>query len=206
MRVMTPPRSRRAIAAGAAGFAALGGLGTFALMNVLGGGTPVVNFTPAAATDGVQSTVTSLLDGVTATTAAPSNDTGGATTTTTPKADTDPATGDKAGCDHDGDHQSLDAATTAKVKASAEKAATDATFEHADHDRSNPSGYVAMMEKADGTHVLVHEDANFAVTKVEDPAPQRGPDGHGGPGDHHRGGSDGDGDHGGTTPTTNAAS
>ena len=75
-----------------------------------------------------------------------------------------------------------------------------ATVEHAGHDRSNPDGYVAMMEKADGTHVLVHEDADFKVTKVEDPAPQRAPGG----GPHHRGDSDRDGD--GTTPTTAAAS
>lgn len=171
---MTAPRSRRALVAGAAGFAAAGGMTVFALMNALGGGSPVVNFTPAAAT----------------------ND---APTTVAPKSSTDPATGDHAGCDH----QPLDDATTAKVKASAEKAVSGATFDHADHDRANPSGYVAMMEKADGTHVLVHEDANFTVTKVEDPAPQRGP---GGPGDHHRGGYDPDGDHGGTTPTTAAAS
>ncbi len=178
-------------------------------MNALGGAAPAVNFTPTAATDNVQSTVTSLLDGVTnaaadttTTTAAPDSN-GGTTTTTTPSA-TDPATGNRPGCDHDGDHQSLDAATSAKVQAAAEKAVPKSTFEHADHDRSNPSGYVAMMEKADGTHVLVHEDANFAVTKVDDPAPQHGP---GGPGGHHRGDRDGDGPgrYRGTTPTTTSA-
>jgi hypothetical protein len=114
-------------------------------MNAVGG-TPVVNFTPAAATSD---------------------------SPTTTVADASPD--DHARCDHDGDHQPLDDATTAKVRAAAEKAVTDATFKHARHDRSNPDGYVAMMEKADGTHVLVHEDANFAVTKVEDPAPPRGP-------------------------------
>ncbi|HVT76585.1 MAG TPA: hypothetical protein VHD87_06110 [Acidimicrobiales bacterium] len=202
------PRSRRAFAASAAGFAAVGGLGIFALMNALGGASPGVNFAPAAATDNVPTTVTSIVDGVTnaaagdTTTTAAADNSGGTTTTTTPSS-TNPATGNRHGCDHDGDHQPLDAATSAKVQASAEKAVPDATFEHADHDRSNPSGYVAMMEKADGTHVLVHEDANFTVTKVEDPAPQRGP---GGPGGHHRGdrGHDYDGDRGGTTPTTSS--
>jgi hypothetical protein len=157
---MTAPRSRRTLAAGAAGFAALGAAGAFAVMNTAGA-NPVVNFTPAAATDGA-----------TTTTAAPA------------KASADAAPGDGTGCDHDGDHQPLDDATAAKVKAAAEKAVTGATVEHTGHDRSNPDGYVAMMERADGTHVLVHEDANFAVTKVEDPAPPRGP---GRPGGHHRG-------------------
>jgi hypothetical protein len=186
---MTTPRSRRGLAAGAAGFAALGAVGAYALMTALSG-PAVVNFTPAAATDDAQSTVSSLLDGVTnaagdtTTTTAASNDSG-ATTTTTPKAAADAAADDHAGCDHDGDHQPLDDATAAKVKAAAEKAVPNATVEHTDHDRSNPDGYVAMMEKADGTHVLVHEDANVTVTKVEDPAPQRGP---GGPRGHHRDG------------------
>ena len=198
---MTTPRSRRALAAGAAGFAAIGATGAYVVMNALSG-PAVVNFTPAAATDDVQSTVSSLLGGATTATTAASNDDGsGATTTTTPKSPSGPATADdKANCDHDGDHQPLDDATAAKVKAAAEKAVPGATVEHTDHDRSNPDGYVAMMEKADGTHVLVHEDANFTVTKVEDPAPPRGPGGH------RHGDRDRDGDHSGTTPTTAAAS
>jgi hypothetical protein len=146
---MNAPRSRRALAVGAAGFATLGGLGTFAVMNALASGAPVVTFAPAAAT--------------------------GDTTTTTAA-----ARDDHAGCNH----EPLDDATAAKVKAAAQKAVPDATVEHTGHDRSNPDGYVAMLKKADGTHVLVHEDAKFNVTKVEDPAPPRGP---GGPGGHHRG-------------------
>ncbi len=79
--------------------------------------------------------------------------------------------------DH-GDRAPLDADTAAKVEAAAKAAVPDATVEHTGKDREG-DGYVAMMEKADGTHVLVHEDANFKVTKVEDPAPQRGPGGRG---------------------------
>jgi hypothetical protein len=154
---MTSSLSRRALAAGAAGFAALGAVGAFAVMNAVGG-NPVVNFAPAAAT----------------------ND---SPTTTAANASPD----DRPGCDHDGGRGRLDDATTAKVKASAEKAVTDATFKHARHDRSNPDGYVAMMKKADGTRVLVHEDANFAVTKVQDPAPPRGRGGPGRPGRRPRG-------------------
>ena len=177
---MNAPRSRRTLALSAAGFAAIGGAGTFVVMNALNSAPPVVNFAPAAAADDVQSTVTSVLDSVT-------NPAAGNTTTTTaaptnPAPDPSTAPHDRAHCDHDGDHQQLDDATAAKVKAAAEKAVPDATVKHVDHDRSNPDGYVAMMEKADDTHVLVHEDANFNVTKIEDPAPQRGP------GDHHRGG------------------
>jgi hypothetical protein len=112
-----------------------------------------------------------------------------------------PAAPDGTDCDHDGKRQPLDEETAAKVKAAAEKAVSGATVEHTGHDRRNPDGYVAMMEKADGTHVLVHEDANFAVTKIEDPAPMP-PRGPGRPG-HHRG--DG-GDPNGTTPTTAASS
>jgi hypothetical protein len=80
---------------------------------------------------------------------------------------------DGAGCHH----EPLDDATAAKVKAAAEQAVPDATVKHTAHDRSNTEGYVAMMEKADGARVLVHEDADFKVTKVEDPAPLRGPGG-----------------------------
>jgi hypothetical protein len=168
---MDATRYRRAIAASAA---TLSGLGVLALVNTVGAANPVVTFTPAAATDDVQ---------------------------TAPNASADAATDDRGGCDRDGEHTPLDAATAAKVQAAAEKAVSDATFEHAGHDRTNPDGYVAMMKKADGTHVLVHENADFTVTKIEDPAPARGPGGPGGR--HHRG--DGERDHGGTTPTTAAS-
>jgi ribosomal protein L2 len=104
--------------------------------------------------------------------------------------------------DHDhGDRAPLDDATAAKVKAAALEAVPGATVDKVGHDHES-DGYIAVLTKSDGTtRVLVHEDAAFKVTKVEDPAPARGP------GDHGRGDGDRDGDHGknGTTPTTTAA-
>jgi hypothetical protein len=67
-------------------------------------------------------------------------------------------------------HEPLDAATAAKVKAAAEKAVPDAEVKKSGHDRQG-DGYIALMEKEDGTKVLVHLDKDFKVTSVQDPAP-----------------------------------
>ena len=84
-----------------------------------------------------------------------------------------------------GHRQPLDADTDAKVKAAALEAVPGATY---DHGHKTPDGYVAGLTKADGTtRVLVREDANFKVTAIKDPAPERGP---GGPGRHHDGPDD----------------
>lgn len=84
-----------------------------------------------------------------------------------------------------GDRTPLDEATTAKVKAAALEAVPGATFNKAGHDRAD--GYVALLTKADGTtRVAVHLDKDFKVTEVKDPAPARGPGGHG-PGHGPRG-------------------
>jgi hypothetical protein len=100
------------------------------------------------------------------------------TTTTTPSDASKPAT-DPAKCDHDGrgpgpgQRRPLDDATAAKVKAAALEAVPGATVDKVGHDRGS-DGYMAVLTKADGTtRVLVHEDKNFKVTKVEDPAPPR---------------------------------
>ena len=81
-----------------------------------------------------------------------------------------------------GDHMPLDDATAAKVKAAALEAVPGATVDRVGRDRSG-DGFVALLTKSDGTtHVLVHEDANYKVTKVEDPAPvprDGGPGGRG---------------------------
>lgn len=69
-------------------------------------------------------------------------------------------------------HEPLDEATAAKVKAAAVAAVPGATVKKTGHARRD-DGYVAMMVKADGTRVLVLEDKDFKVTKIEDPAPMR---------------------------------
>lgn len=70
----------------------------------------------------------------------------------------------------------LDADTEAKVKEAAVAAVPGATY---DHGHKEGEGYRALLTKADGTRVLVHEDSAFKVTSVEDPAPARGPGGRG---------------------------
>lgn len=152
MQSMKTPNSRQAIALGALAIGALGGAGVMALAS---NANPVVNFTPTASLGQTDATPT--------TTAPAANDapsTGGST-----------APADGKNCDHG----QLDAATEAKVKDAALAAVPGATFEHAHQERDG--GYGALLAKADGTKVLVHEDANFKVTSVEDPAPARGPRG-----------------------------
>ncbi len=96
-----------------------------------------------------------------------------------------------------GDRAPLDGATADKVKAAALAALSGATVDKVGHDRGD--GYVALLTKSDGTtRVLVHEDKDFKVTDVQDPAPERGPGGPGGRGF-------GDGGPKGTTPTTAAS-
>jgi len=150
---------------GVLGVAALGGIGAAAVAHAAtGANLPVLNIQQAAVTG---------------------------STTTTPKTSKDPAKADdRKVCDHDRngkpDHHRapLDDATAAKVKSAALAAVPGATVKHADHDRAD--GYVAMLVKSDGTtKVLVHEDKDFKVTKVQDPAPARGPGGPGGPGRRH---------------------
>ncbi|MEY2399723.1 MAG: hypothetical protein QOJ00_2897 [Actinomycetota bacterium] len=162
--------------------AALGGAGVMTVLNAGGGSNlPVLNIATAAPND--------------------------TTTTVVKPTSPDGAAGDKAVCDHDGpgprDRAPLDDATAAKVQAAAIAAVPNATVDKAGHDRGD--GYVAMLTKADGTtRVLVHEDANFKVTDVQDPAPMRGDHGPGGRGDH--GANDGDADDAGATPPTTTAS
>jgi hypothetical protein len=55
----------------------------------------------------------------------------------------------------------------AKVEAAAVEAVPGGTVDHAEQDREG-TGYHAHVTKADGTHVIVHEDEAFAVTSVED--------------------------------------
>jgi len=96
-------------------------------------------------------------------------------TSTTTKA-TDAATAKPADCMG---KAPLDEATADKVKAAALKAVPGATVNRVGPEKRT-DGYVAMLTKADGTtRVLVHLDKDFKVTKVEDPAPARGPRGHG---------------------------
>lgn len=103
----------------------------------------------------------------------------------------------KQGC---ADKTPLDEATAAKVKQAALAAVPGATVHRVGHDRQG-DGYVAMLKKADGTRVLVHEDAAFKVTKVQDPARARG--GHRGP--RHHGPRPDDRHDDATTPTTVAS-
>lgn len=125
---------------------------------------------------------------------------GAADTTSTPTKSSDAAR-HRAKC-HGLGHKRrpLHDATAARVKAAASKAMPDATVDKVGHDRRT-DGYLALLTKSDGTtRVLVHEDKDFKVTKVDDPAPAR--PGHGGKG--HRGPGDGGSKR--TTPTTKAAS
>jgi hypothetical protein len=163
---MKTPNSRRAIAIGAVAVGALGGAGVMALVS---GANPVVRFTPTAALGQTD-------DSTTTTVAPQNNDT---PTTTAPSTDADNGNGNAAPADPKHcDRTPLDAATEAKVKDAALAAVPGATFVHAHQDRDG--GYEALLTKADGTKVLVHEDAAFKVTSVEDPAPARGPrGGHG---------------------------
>lgn len=145
---MTTPRiPRRALAAGALGLAALGGAGAATVLNLASGGSslPVLNIANTAAGD--------------------------TTTTVKPEAGA-AAQADKPNCDRV-DRAPLDDATAAKVKAAALAAVPNATVDKVGHDRRD-AGYMALLTKADGTtRVLVHEDADFKVTRVDDPAPAR---------------------------------
>ncbi len=104
----------------------------------------------------------------------------------------------KQGC---ADKTPLDEATAAKVKQAALAAVPGATVHRVGHDRQG-DGYVAMLKKADGTRVLVHEDAAFKVTKLQDPAPVRGRGHHG---ERHHGPRPDDRHDDATTPTTVAS-
>ena len=68
----------------------------------------------------------------------------------------------------------------------------DATVEHVVKDDRNGAAYAVLMEKTDGTHVVVHFDANNAILSVDTP-PAHGPEGkgkgHGKRGGHSDGGS-----------------
>ena len=65
--------------------------------------------------------------------------------------------------------------TATQVTAAAQAAVPDGTIDRVETD--NDGVYEAHMTKADGTHVIVQVDANFAVTAIVD-GPQGG--GHGG--------------------------
>lgn len=122
------------------------------------------------------------------------------TTSTTTKSD-DTATKSGAAADDPAKkcegRTPLDDATAAKVKAAALEKVPGATVDHVGHDKRNGDGYMALLTKSDGTtRVLVHEDKDFKVTSVDDPAPPkpaRGPGGPGGPGRRGHDGPRGDG-------------
>jgi len=93
-------------------------------------------------------------------------------TPTTTKSD---ATADEMAKKCDGPGRTpLDDATAAKVKAAALEKVPGATVDRVGRDKRNGDGYLALLTKADGTtRVLVHEDKDFKVTSVEDPAPAK---------------------------------
>lgn len=164
---MTFRLPRRALATAALGVAALAGVGVAAAARADSGSVlPVLGLQTAPVDELVTTTTAKLGDA--ASTAKPDD----ATT----------------GCDHDGkgrgDRAPLDDATAAKVRSAALEAVPNATVDRVGHDHRD-DGYVARLTKADGTtRVLVREDADFTVTKVEDPAPARPARGH--RGDHGR--------------------
>jgi len=75
--------------------------------------------------------------------------------------------------------------TAEKVKAAALAAVPGGTVHRVETD-SDGSPYEAHMTKADGSHVTVKVDANFAVSSID--ADGAGQSGHGGHGDGHGGG------------------
>jgi uncharacterized membrane protein YkoI len=76
--------------------------------------------------------------------------------------------------------------TAEKVKATALAAVPDGTIDRVETD-SDGSPYEAHMTKADGSHVTVKVDANFAVTSIDADSAGKGGKGGGG----HGGGSGG---------------
>jgi uncharacterized membrane protein YkoI len=65
-----------------------------------------------------------------------------------------------------GDEKSLDAATTAKIKAAALKAVPGGTVDRVESD-SGDATYEAHMTKSDGTKVTVKFDKNLKISGVE---------------------------------------
>lgn len=82
------------------------------------------------------------------------------------------------------DEQLLTGDTAAKVTDAAKAKEPTATIERVETDSEGV--YEAHMVRADGTHIIVQVDANFAVTNVVEGGPggaggQAGPDRHGPP-------------------------
>ena len=89
--------------------------------------------------------------------------------------------------------EALTGDTADKVKTAVEAKYPGATVERSSKESDGTAAYEAHLTKADGTHVKVLLDANFAVTG-EETGHMGGPGRHGGPGDRD-GGPGGRGDH-----------